>query len=341
MLDQDISLFHDSPTLFSITEFGTPMPDSDLLWHAKTATEWSTIFGQVHEFSGGYDAVRSGVRPMSLREMFRHFMEDDIIPRGMELTPLHLRLLLHPLQALVCQYRQLTCCFSDVSPRQQVNNVHTQSVRARLEELQALLKRWRRLADRYTASHKVCPMMQASLIMFHLISLNTMTNFPEMERLARKEDFDGSNAQLMWRHKKCIMDVEEATIHAGQVVRLLKSMSPSVRPPWWPGAIYRVAIILWVDSLVRNDSLSAQPSAFRGMEQLVAIDVLPYEDPILARYRSKREGRPALTRRDSSAVTIDNGFLVLSYCLEVIDDGVSNRFSDGIRNKLERLATSP
>src|ERR1700761_2319357 len=172
MLDQDVSLFNDSTPLFSITACGAPMPDSDRIWHAKSSAEWSTVFSQVHEFSGGYSAVGSGVRPLSLRDMFRHFLEDDIIPRGMELTPLHLRLLLHPLQALVCQYRQLTSCFSDnISPRQQANNVHTQSVRARFDELQVLLKRWRRLADRYLSSHPLCPLMQGSMVMFHLISM--------------------------------------------------------------------------------------------------------------------------------------------------------------------------
>ncbi|KAF2667195.1 hypothetical protein BT63DRAFT_375638 [Microthyrium microscopicum] len=338
MSDQDLSLFNDSTPLFSMTEFGTPMPDSDRLWHAKTAAEWSTVFSQVHEFSGGYSAVTSGVRPLSLRDMFRHFMEDDIIPRGMELTPLHLRLLLHPLQSLVCQYRQLTACFSDnISPRQQTNNVHTQSVRARLEELQVLLKRWRRLADRYSSSHPLCPLMQASLVIFHLISLNTVTNFPEIEKLARKEDYDGTYAQLMWKHKKCITDVEEAVYHAGQVIRLIKQMHANVRPPWWPAAIYRVGLIMWAESLAHNENIPNEMFS-PSMEQFVAVDSLPADHPVLGRFRGKKEGRPALTRRDSTAIPIDNGFAVLSHCVEVIDEGVANRFSDGIRNKLEKLA---
>ncbi|KAK3059691.1 hypothetical protein LTS18_010255, partial [Coniosporium uncinatum] len=59
MVDQDMSLFHDTAPLFSVTEFGAPMPDSDRLWQAKNATEWSTIFDQVHEFSSGYSALGS------------------------------------------------------------------------------------------------------------------------------------------------------------------------------------------------------------------------------------------------------------------------------------------
>jgi hypothetical protein len=154
MVDQDLSFFQDSAPLFSVTEFGAPMPDSDRLWHSKSAAEWSTVFNQVHEFSGGYSSVGSGARPLSLRDLFRQFLEDEILSRGIELTPLHLRLLLHPLQHLVCQYRQLESCFSSVimTPRQQNgnaangNNASAASSRARSEELRVLLKRWQLLA---------------------------------------------------------------------------------------------------------------------------------------------------------------------------------------------------
>ena len=62
MVDQDLSLFHDTAPLFSVTEFGAPMPDSDRLGQAQTAAEWSEMFNQVHEFSNGYSSVGSGAR---------------------------------------------------------------------------------------------------------------------------------------------------------------------------------------------------------------------------------------------------------------------------------------
>jgi hypothetical protein len=37
-------------------------------------------------------------------------------------------------------------------------------------------------------------------------------------------------------------------------------------------------------------------------------------------------------------VPLDNGFAVLSHCIDVIDEGVSTRFSDGIRGKLDKLS---
>jgi len=337
MADQDLSLFHDTAPLFSVTEFNEPMPDSDALWHAKSAQEWSSIFEQVHEFAGGVSSVGSGVRPLSLRDLFRHFLDDNIVSQGIELTPLQLRLLLHPLQSLVCQFRQLLSCFSDSSAGMPGSNstFTAASTRLRLEEVQALLQRWFALADRYMKANPLCPLMQASLVIFHLISLNAVTNFPEIEKLARREEMDSQNSyqHLAWRHKRAISDVEEAIFHCGQVVRHIRAMPRSIRPSWWAGAIYRVGLILWTDSLVHN----GESPSVNGQEQ-VAIDNLAPDHPMVVRYLGKREGTPMVTKRDGSLMPIDNSFGVLFHCVDVIGEGVSTRFADGIRNKLERLA---
>ncbi|TKA73595.1 hypothetical protein B0A49_04952 [Cryomyces minteri] len=181
-------------------------------------------------------------------------------------------------------------------------------------------------------------MMQANLVMFHLISLNAVTNFPEIERLARREGFDGTYQQLVWIHKRCISDVEEAVFHCGQIFRLIRSMPRSIRPPWWSGAIYRVALILWTDSLTHNESITPSNGLFPVPGPSFAVDALHAEHPLIVRYLSKREGIPCLTKRDGSQITMDHAFRVLSHCIDVIDEGVATRFSDGIRNKLERLA---
>jgi len=257
MVDQDLSLFYDTAPLFSVTEFATPMPDSDGLWHASSASQWSSTFEQVHEFAGGYSSIGSGARPLSLRDLFRHFLDDAMVTQGIELTPLHLRLLLHPLQSLVCQFRQLLSCFSDNPGARMGKSVTAASTRVRLEEVQAMLQRWYALADRYMKNNPMCPLMQANLIVFHLVSLNTVTNFPEIERLARREGVDGTYQQLIWLHKRCISDVEEAIFHCGQILRLIRSMPRSIRPPWWAGSLYRVALILWSDSLMHHGKLKS------------------------------------------------------------------------------------
>ncbi|KAH8724592.1 transcription factor Bmr1 [Phaeosphaeriaceae sp. PMI808] len=342
MVDQDLSLFHDTAPLFSVTEFGAPMPDSDQLWQAQSAPVWSEMFNHVHEFHNGYSSVGSGARPPSLRELFRHFLDDEIVIQDVQeihLTPMHLRLLLHPLQTLVCQYCQLLSCFSDsVASRSRNRALTAASTRVRLEEVQALLGRWFDLAQRYMKSNPICLMMQANLVMFHLISMNAVTNFPEIERFARREGTDGSYQQMLWMHKKCLSDVQEAIVHAGQILRLVRDMPRGSRPPWWPGAVYRAALVMWTDSL-NNKSLNPnQQRSYQTANSAFPVDRLPSDHPTILRYMSRREGIPAMTKRDGTLVLLDNGFSVLSHFIDIIDEGVATRFSDGIRSKLEKLA---
>ncbi|KAL1305991.1 hypothetical protein AAFC00_004124 [Neodothiora populina] len=343
MVDQDLALFHDTAPLFSVTEFGAPMPDADRLWQANSAMEWSSVFEQVHEFTGGFSSVGSGARPLSLRDLFQHFLDDEMVSHGIEMTALQMRLLLHPLQSMVCHYGQLISCFSDpAASRNKTRTVTAASTRCRLEEVQALLGRWYNLAERYLKSNPLCAMMQANLVIFHLISLNAVTNFTEIERLARREAFDGTYQQLVWIHKRCISDVEEAIFHCGQILRTIRSMPRGVRPPWWAGAVYRAALVLWTDSLTNKETPS--PTVGRNFlpaaAPLVAIDALPADHPLIVRYLSKHEGTPSLSKRDGSQVPMDHAFPVLSHCIEIIDEGAANRFSDGIRNKLDRLMRS-
>ena len=342
MVDQDLSLFHDQTPMFSVTEFGVPMPDADVLWRAKTAAEWSQVFEQVHEFSGGYSSVGSGARPFSLRDLFRLFLDDAIVSQNVELTPLQLRLLLHPLQSLVCQFRQLLSCFSDTSGfRMGSKSVNAASTKVRLEEVQAMLQRWYGLADRYMkAGNLTCPMMQANLVIFHLVSLNAVTNFQEIERLARRDGVDGSYQEVQWMHKQCITDVEEAIFHCGQVLRLVRDMPRSVRPPWWSAALYRASLILWCDSLVQNDAMTPTSGLFPLSDGTLAVDNLTPDHPLIVRYLTKREGKPVLTKRDGASMSIDNPFAVLFYCVDAIGEGVSTRFTDGLCSKLTRLAKS-
>ncbi|KAK5172983.1 uncharacterized protein LTR77_003105 [Saxophila tyrrhenica] len=343
MVDQELALFHDTAPLFSVTEFGAPMPDSDRLWHAATAADWSSTFEQVHEFSGGFSSVGSGARPLSLRDLFQHFLDDQMIAMGIEMTPLQLRLLLHPLQGLVNQYSQLLSCFSDSFGQRSSSSraLTAASTRQSLGEVQALLQRWFDLAERYLKVNELCSMMSTNLVIFHLISLNAVTNFPEIERLARGENYDGSYQQLVLRHRRCVSDLEEAVYHCGQVFRLVKAMRPDVRPPWWAGAIYRAGLVLWVDSLINKDTMSpANNGMFPVAGPSILIDNEKPDSFLIVRYLTKREGTPALLRGDGTQVGIDQPYPILRHCIELIDRGASTRFSDGVRAKLDQLSRS-
>jgi hypothetical protein len=341
MVDQELSLFHDTAPLFTVVECAIPMPDADRLWHAKSAAEWSSVFEQVHEFSGGFSSVGSGARPLSLRELFQHFLDDELIRMGIEMTPLQLRLLLHPLQGLICQYSQLLSCFSDTLGNRTASSrsISAASTRTRIGEVQELLQRWFDLAERYLKANHMCSMMSTNLVIFHLISLNAVTNFPEVEKLARRENYDGTYQQLAAIHRRCISDVEEAVYHCGQIFRLIRQMPRGIRPPWWAGAIYRVALVLWCEALIPKENASpANNGMFPVPGPTFAIDCHLPDHPLIVRYLTKRSGVPTVTKRDGTQIGIDQAFPILQHCVDVIDEGAANRFSDGIKAKLERLA---
>lgn len=345
MFDQDISLLHDTAPLFSVTEFGAPIPDSDVLWQAKTAAEWSTLFEQVHEFSGGYSSVGSGARLLSLRDLFRRFQDDTIVSQGIELTALHLRLLLHPLQGLVCQFRQLQSCFPDagVATPPDSNSVSAAGTQARLAELQSMLQRWWALYQRLVTNNSaeaMSPMMQAALVIFHLISLNTVTDFPLIERMARSEDIDGSYASICWAHKRAISDIEKVVFHCDQILMLARTMPRGVTPPWLPGAIYRVALILWAETLVRKEMPSPTSGFFPTDGSNFTVDAVAPEHTVMHRFLSKQDGVRTLTKYDGTHFELDNPFAVLRHCVDVIEDTVNTRFADGICKKLMKVATT-
>jgi len=84
-----MSLFSDHTPLLSLVNLHAPMPDSDDLWHAGSATEWLQLFEKTHGSS--YKC------PQSLRDFFTSFVNGDFT--GKTLSPTQLRLLLHPLSS--------------------------------------------------------------------------------------------------------------------------------------------------------------------------------------------------------------------------------------------------
>ncbi|KAI9874819.1 MAG: hypothetical protein M1823_007604, partial [Watsoniomyces obsoletus] len=126
-----MSLFSDSNPLLSLVDLHAPMPGSDDLWHAGSATEWLDLFERIHGCT-----YRS---PQSLRDFFTSFVDGDFT--GKTLSPTQLRLLLHPIQAQVCHLRQFIACLPDGNSQGKGSRaVSKAAAKARLEEISALLQ---------------------------------------------------------------------------------------------------------------------------------------------------------------------------------------------------------
>jgi hypothetical protein len=384
MVDQELSLFHDTAPMLSITDLQCPLPSPEVLWMSPNAEQWFANVQSIYGCTANVNPqlLTSPSLTPSLCDLFQDFLHDNLSRRQSSLSPQQLRLLLHPLQSLLCHLRQMLSCFSDVlSTRRATSRTVTKATTMmRLEEVQALLQKWYELTMSFYKTNPNCATTRCNLVLYHLISLNAVTNFPEMERLARREGFDGSYWELSLRHKRCVYNREEAVFHCGQVMRLLRSMAPDRRPCWWPAAIYRATLILWVDSIARLDpnfqkaqaaaashhhspppaqtpgadqqqqqqgqdlpsAGSGRGSISSGSGNVVVIDQVTPEDPSVIAYlwSGGGEGVAVLTRRDGTTAGLDKPSDVLSYGIMAIDEGVSSRIGDGIKRKLMTLGSN-
>lgn len=369
MVDQELALFHDTAPMLAISDLKCPLPGPEPLWMATSVEEWSSNAQKLYGCNNTVNPQMLTTPPISpsLCDLFQDFLHDSLGRRQTALTPMQLRLLLHPLQSLLCHLRQMLSCFSDVlsarcSPSRSVTKASTQ---LRLEEAQALLQKWYELSLALHKANPGCYITRCNLVLYHLISLNAVSNFPEIERLARREAFDGSYWDLAVRHKRCVSNREESVFHSGQVMRLVRSMAPARRPSWWSAAIYRATLILWVDSISRLDpnfqkGIEASPmpapraspaknktpapssstgggSPTSGGGEPVAIDQVTPEDPSIIAYLWSGDGVAVLTGTDGTTAGLDKPANVLSYGVMAIEEGMSTRIGDGIKRKLVTL----
>lgn len=347
MVDQELSLFHDTAPMLSITELQCPLPSPEMLWLAPNSESWLSSIRSIYGFTANVNPqlLSSPSLTPSLYELYQDFLHDNLSRRQGILTPQQLRLLLHPLQSLLYHLREMLSCFSDVlsARRNPSRTVTKASTLLRLEEVQALLQKWYELSMSFYKENPNCPVTRCNMVLYHLISLHAVTNFPEIERLARRENFDGSYWELSLRHKRCVYQREEAVFHCGQVFRLLRQMPADRRPAWWSAALYRATLILWTDSISRLDpNFQVQKrddnSPVNG--NAVAVDQLTLEDPSVYAYLWHNNGVAVLTRMDGSNVDLDKPTEVLTFAIKTLDEAISTRIGDGIKRKLMTLGSN-
>lgn len=325
-LDQEISLFYDTAPLASISDLKTPLPSATELWQARSATEWWNR----------YERQQGSTSPSkpSLCELFRTFVEGDW-SHNAKLEPTELRLLLHPLQGIISHLRQFLRCFHDNKAQGKASRMKTKSVTlARQEEIKALLHNWYQLACN---SMENTPVMCANLINFHLVSLNALVDFPELEKALRgdpREDTTLLSSCIKFVHRD---EIEEILMHCGQVLKNIRAISVDFRPHWWPAAHYRVAVIAWVASMAHKQFAKGSPDLDSSAEASFAIDALAPENRSVALFLKRQSGMPAFSNRDGSLVSLSCPKKVLAYFADSLQEDLSMRLTNGIRNKLKRL----
>ncbi|TVY85120.1 hypothetical protein LSUE1_G000433 [Lachnellula suecica] len=332
MLDQELSLFHDAACVLSTTDLRTPIPSHESLWLARDADEWLTAFKE----SGDHCRRRPSLAPTSkmspsLCDLFQDLLHDNIRSDD-QLTPLHFKLLLHPLHTLVLHLRQVLGCFSDW-PGSYIGarTVTKASTLTRLEEVQSLLQKWYGLCVSHTNTWRGTMAAQENLVLYHAISLNAITSLPEIERLARTEFLEFSSLNSSQAFKRLLNQPEQAVFHSGQIIRLVNLMPKESRPHWWPAAIYRATMIIWAYGISRNNT---SPSKKESSGNTFTINSVSPEHPAVASYLWNSEGVPVLINEDGGVTNLDSTDEILFQCSLFLTHGIASRMSEGIQRKL-------
>ena len=346
----EISIFHDVAPAFSVSDLSAVLPQDDDLWQARTAADWNALRKRPFHVQ----------LTLSLSELFGTHIQNGS-PESLQLTSLHLRLLLYPIQSLVYNIQQFrSCMLFEGTTRTMPRPSNKSRVGSRLGEAQILLSQWYNLhrlhVERVASSNQHDIKITINLVLYHLISLDASVCFRCIEQLGYK-----ALPRKTWgQQDHCIEDAEETWIHCGQILRLLRRIPESLRPPWYSAAVYRVALISYANSMFLNMNESAQhtpASSYSSLTSLstgdsdsnntkrhnenagvFAIDTLLPEDSRLEQYQKYGEGTPMLRRRSGTFVRIGDAANVLGCCMELLDDSDKSPFTAGIRERLAHVA---
>ncbi|KAG9570318.1 NAD(P)-binding protein, partial [Aureobasidium melanogenum] len=333
ILDQEMCLFQDATsTLFtSVTNFNASVPSSDRLWHATSAEQWAHDIGY-HE--GGTVAF-----PPSLDEHVRSLREEKNSIDPSKLTPTTLRLLLCHLQKVVSRVRALIADMTGngVTSRTAHHQTAMVLISVHMDEARDMLRKWH---DHASSGHTDAdtPTMGANMILYHLISLNTLVNFPEIERIARSDKADPAQKPAHWVRSYHFDDCSRIFFHCGQILRTIRHMPEHTRPPWWAGAVYRVALIAWTNSMVISDLDAGANDRESSQTTTLVLDDLAADHPLVEPYLDRHQGIPVFWRSEGGYLALDVPSDILVHCADLLGVNPPLDFVRGVRQILLKLA---
>lgn len=350
MLDQEISLFYDECPVLPMAELKIALPQSDGLWLHNNASTFQQAYDKAYGSRQEDSQSRKDMRH-SLHDLFRLLLDDRVDQWDQNLEILHMRLLLYPIQTMVCQLSQLVVCLPSTWPTNRFSRNPCETSSAfQLEEIKKLLKRWFEkftCLEPQTTRHSA--LKKASLIIYHLISLNLCLSIPEIERIAREElspgTTPGSNSVISDLFDKCIYVRQEALLHCGQVLRLLRDMHVQLRPLWSPLAIYRATVALWAISIslastgawsATDFSASRHLSSSRNPGTVAAIDTL--RETALRQFFKHNRGGLCLTTETGQLVPLDDTNGILNICTQILcTEQPMCQLAEGVAQKVQSL----
>ncbi|KAH8178932.1 hypothetical protein LIA77_00451 [Sarocladium implicatum] len=207
--------------------------------------------------------------------------------------------------------------------------------------------RWHQLFLEISRPQETTMSQRNVLLLYSMLWLTVLADVSVIEKSARKEV--GQQRAPISAIGREEGDTALLQIHCGQVFRLIRSTERS-RPLWWPLAVYRATLLLW------NSSLSPQQMGSNGTidpnliisadlgpfetwsSSTVAVDQLPLEDDhIQSALNREKDLNATLSLRDGSYLALDDSQGILSYGMDVLDQGPSSLLRDGVLMRLKGM----
>ncbi|KAH8660419.1 hypothetical protein BX600DRAFT_551818 [Xylariales sp. PMI_506] len=336
IVDQEISLFYDTPPLLLPSELQLELPADEKLWMAPNAEKWKSVL----------EAMQRNVSAQSrgsLYELFLLFAEDKLDLFRRNLNVMDMRLLLHPLHSMVFNYSQVKWSlgtgfeYSTATP----GKLGAFSTEA-FGEIHDLLRRWYLV---FTAvdvqGARLAVVARATLMQYHAIAVNLLCSMKRLEAFCRRENPQAEEDVARSIEQELSKHSAELLVHCGQILRLVRETDIKLRPPWWSLAVYRASLVLWVYSLTREMARKSrkggQTSTLSGPP--VALDALPFFDPVISHFVLYKAGIPHLTVGDKNIqVGMEEPREVLKTCIEAFGRGPRIwRIARALQCKLESV----
>ncbi|XP_014553138.1 hypothetical protein COCVIDRAFT_108501 [Bipolaris victoriae FI3] len=309
-VDLETSLLHDVPPVLSNCDLQVPLPNDSNLWNAQSYNDW---IGQP-----GANEIQMGRELPSLNGLFRSFLQGRLTGSD-DVPPYHLRLLLHPLQAMVLEQQQLLRIFDNDESTNRHRVLSKTKVLGRLQETQGLVQDLATLLNRHSQATMdsenkpwTVPVDWTGIIMLHLVSLNVYTSIPDIEKCAKEEPPSSASACAeMWSRVRYPEEGNYVLFHAGQIFRLIDNLPVDARPIWWPVAIYRASMACWSLRTIERINTGIQ-------SREVGIDALLPSDE--ERFLNTPAVTPVVTFPDNRRLPIFEGGNSLLCCISKLEN---------------------
>ncbi|USP81919.1 hypothetical protein yc1106_09193 [Curvularia clavata] len=309
-VDLEISLLHDVAPILSVNDLQISLPHCNNLWHAQSCNDWI----EQYEASG----IHVGHKMPSLNGLFRSFLQGRLT--SSDDVPLHhLRLLLHPLQAMVLEQQQLLRIFDVDEPSNRYRVLSKIKVLGRMQETQDLVQDLAMFVNRHTQAAmddnikgSTNSIDWTSLIMLHMVSLNVCASIPDIEKCGKEEPpLSPIAREDMWRRLRYPEGENYVLFHAGQIFRIIDNLPVGARPMWWPVAIYRASLACWSLRAVER-LVPSSPTHEVGIDTL-----LPGDE---TRSLNAAAVTPVVTLPGNRRLPILEGGNSLLYCISKLEN---------------------